>query len=137
MKICSKCQSLKEENQFSPKTNGKLNSWCKECIRTHNREKYKNNSDERKRVRKNVKNIYNRNREYVLQYLSDKSCSQCPENHIAALDFHHRDPNQKEQSIARLSRNGISLDRIKKEIEKCDILCSNCHRKLHYNLRNS
>jgi len=48
----------------------------------------------------------------------------------AVYDFHHLDPNEKEFSI---SRNGAtrSWDKVKKEIEKCILLCSNCHRIRH------
>jgi hypothetical protein len=60
-------------------------------------------------------------------------CIRCPENHPACLDFHHRDANHKEISISTaISTQGWSIRRIKEEIAKCDVLCSNCHRKLHY-----
>lgn len=58
-------------------------------------------------------------------------CSRCPETHPACLEFHHRNPNDKDFTIAQ-GIAGVSLKRLKTEIAKCDILCSNCHRKLHY-----
>lgn len=61
-------------------------------------------------------------------------CEFCGEDHPACLDFHHRDPNEKEFSIA----NGMmrkSFEKIKQEIAKCSVLCSNCHRKLHWEER--
>jgi len=39
-------------------------------------------------------------------------------------------------NVADAVRNGLSLDTIKKEIEKCIVLCANCHAIRHYNLRN-
>ena len=58
-------------------------------------------------------------------------CIKCGENHIACLDFHHRDPNEKEMGISyTLYKWGKK--RIMAEIEKCDVLCSNCHRKFHF-----
>lgn len=59
-------------------------------------------------------------------------CSRCPETHPACLDFHHRDPKEKvvEVSVA-VVRGGWSVEHIQREIAKCDVLCSNCHRKLH------
>jgi hypothetical protein len=59
-------------------------------------------------------------------------CSRCPENHPAALDFHHRNPKEKLTNIAFISSLGWSKENLIKEIEKCDVICSNCHRKLHY-----
>ncbi len=48
---------------------------------------------------------------------------------LGALDFHHRDPSQKEFAMAYCHR---SYKKMKIESEKCDILCSNCHREIHY-----
>ena len=58
-------------------------------------------------------------------------CKNCPEDRYWVLDFHHREPDKKDMEIARLIQMG-SKKRILKEIEKCDIVCSNCHRDLHY-----
>lgn len=55
----------------------------------------------------------------------------CPD----ALEFHHMNPNEKEFGIAK---NGStrSFEGIKKELDKCILVCSNCHREIHYSLRN-
>lgn len=60
------------------------------------------------------------------------ACMLCGETHPACLDFHHRDPSAKEGTIARLVAKNVKLDRVKAEIEKCDVVCANCHRKLHW-----
>jgi hypothetical protein len=65
----------------------------------------------------------------MLEYLHDKSCQFCGENDPRVLDFDHIDPKQKSIGIARAITNGIDWDRILKEIQKCRILCANCHRK--------
>lgn len=65
-------------------------------------------------------------------YKAGLKCERCSETHPACLDFHHLDPAAKEGDVGRLAR-GWSLDRLKKEIAKCIVLCSNCHRKEHYN----
>ena len=50
----------------------------------------------------------------------------------AALEFHHLDPKKKDFGI---SRQGIpkSWEKVKKELDKCILICSNCHKELHYN----
>lgn len=58
-------------------------------------------------------------------------CTRCNENHPAALDFHHRDRTQKDLCVSDIVTFGWSKARIKSEIDKCDILCANCHRKEH------
>ena len=60
-------------------------------------------------------------------------CIRCGEKHIACLDFHHRDPTEKDLEVANLS---TSRARLLTEIAKCDVLCANCHRKLHWELNN-
>ena len=45
-----------------------------------------------------------------------------------AMDFDHRDPATKEFSVSSAAHHGIGWDRILAEIEKCDIVCANCHR---------
>ena len=58
-------------------------------------------------------------------------CVRCGETHIACLDFHHRNPDEKDFLVS-IAVSKYPLDRIKEEVAKCDVLCANCHRKLHY-----
>lgn len=60
------------------------------------------------------------------------TCIRCGENHPATLDFHHRDPSSKVAAVSEGVRDGWKRERILAEIEKCDVLCANCHRKEHY-----
>jgi predicted HNH restriction endonuclease len=55
---------------------------------------------------------------------------------IEALEFHHRDPSQKDFSV---SADGCtrSWARVKKELDKCVMLCANCHREVHAKLAAS
>jgi len=62
-------------------------------------------------------------------YKKSVSCSSCGEK--KGLEFHHRIPGAKKDTISSLVRNGIQMERILDEIKKCDILCTKCHRKLH------
>ena len=70
-------------------------------------------------------------KKWFWEYKSGLRCSKCGENHIATIDFHHRIKN-KEKGISRMVADGYSIDRIQKELEKCDVLCANCHRKVHF-----
>lgn len=69
------------------------------------------------------------------EYKSTLKCEICGENHLACIDFHHLDPSKKERGISRTVFRGWNWERIYKEIEKCRVLCSNCHKKLHYDLK--
>ena len=72
-------------------------------------------------------------RVWLSSYKATLSCQQCGEDHPATLDFHHRDPATKDASIYEaIERRGWGKERILREIDKCDVLCSNCHRKTHW-----
>jgi hypothetical protein len=73
--------------------------------------------------------------EYVQVVKSQLHCMDCGEHHPATLQFHHPNPEDKEFNVADAVRNGTSLDRIKNKIEKCIVLCANCHAIRHYNMR--
>jgi len=63
------------------------------------------------------------------------SCSVCGENHPATLDFHHHSPHPDNLKINQLMK-AKRYSFAKKEIEeKCIVLCSNCHRKHHWDER--
>lgn len=66
----------------------------------------------------------------AVEYLGGK-CINCGFNkHIAALEFHHLDKEGKEFNISR-SSHSVSWDKLKLELDKCIILCSNCHQIEH------
>lgn len=61
------------------------------------------------------------------------SCSVCPEDSNICLDFHHLNPSEKEHNIADLKTLDYFGETLLKELNKCCVLCANCHRKLHNN----
>lgn len=66
----------------------------------------------------------------AVEYKGGK-CSKCGyDQNIHALDFHHLDPKAKELNI---SRDALSKpwEQVKKELDKCILLCANCHREVH------
>jgi len=57
------------------------------------------------------------------------SCERCGyDGYIGALEFHHKDPTQKDFSIAT---NSKGWETIREEVDKCMLLCSNCHKEVH------
>lgn len=92
----------------------------------------KNKKLQAKRCLENRKRI----KEWLKEFKSTLKCIKCGENHPSCLDFHHRDSEEKEGDISGIvGRKGWGIEKILKEIEKCDVLCANCHRKLHYEER--
>jgi len=75
-------------------------------------------------------------KEWLMEYKRTLNCEVCGENHPACLEFHHIDPQAKEFEIGRM-RAKSSWTKLKDEIAKCRVLCANCHRKEHWNLRHA
>ena len=78
-----------------------------------------------------------KHKEWFEEYKSTLECRQCGfKGHGVAFDFHH--PNKdKEFNISNLAGQTSNKERILKEIEKCTVLCSNCHRIHHWNERRT
>jgi hypothetical protein len=71
-------------------------------------------------------------RHWFMRYKSSLSCISCGISHPAVLQFHHRNRAEKSFAIADVVRRANSLKQIMNDIEKCDVLCVNCHAKLHW-----
>lgn len=71
--------------------------------------------------------------DWFRDYKSKLSCMVCGENHPACLQIHHRDRKGKSFTISWVvGRSTYSINTILQEIEKCDVLCGNCHAIRHW-----
>lgn len=62
--------------------------------------------------------------------MKGRKCETCGYNKcVAALEFHHRGKN-KDSDLSSMIKNG-SRQKALKEVERCMLLCANCHRELH------
>lgn len=121
---CSRCP-----NQTKP---GKR--YCVECQRAYSKSHYEKNKE--KYVATALKNNPRYKNDRVDFVASLKlSCIKCGESHPAVLDFHHRDPKEKEWSVSQMVQRAAPREKILEEISKCDVLCSNCHRIHHWEER--
>lgn len=112
-KICRGCKQEKNKNEFySYKDEMRVHPYCKIC-------------------HTNVKK--NQLREIKIKSVKYKGgkCQRCGYNKcVASLDFHHKDPSQKEFTISSVKCRVWNI--IQKELDKCDILCKNCHAEEHF-----
>lgn len=78
-----------------------------------------------------VSNYRQKIKQKLVDYKGGK-CEICGYNKcISALEFHHLDPNEKDFSIS--NSKVLSFDKCKSEVDKCILVCANCHREIHYN----
>ena len=129
MKKCIKCNQTKQIEEFNKKTKGTTQPYCKPCDREHSRNYYKENSIKmKKQIYKARKIKIQEFREFKIKYLLNHPCIDCGEKDIVVLDFDHIE-DDKEFNISRAANTGFSMDRILKEMNKCEVRCSNCHRR--------
>ena len=136
MRTCTICGQTKNEQSFfyRNKKLAKLHSQCKDCYidkrRRIWREHYhKYGSKYRERAVARNHRLKIKRRRLMLEYLKDKSCAICQINDPRVLEFDHLDPSAKSFSIARGNSDLLlSWPKILAEIEKCQILCANCHK---------
>lgn len=70
---------------------------------------------------------------WLYEYKRDEcECGRCGEAHPGCLEFHHLEVDQKEFGISRMVNRGHPIKNIRAEIERCVVLCANCHRKEHW-----
>ena len=110
-KECCKCKEVRPLSDFWKKNSKRIQSFCKFC-----------------QSQMQVASWQEKKKEAIL-YKGGK-CSKCGYNqNYAAMDFHHNDPKEKEYDWYKLRLR--SWDDIKKELDKCVLLCKNCHSELH------
>jgi hypothetical protein len=68
-------------------------------------------------------------RQLIDEYLSTHPCLVCGEDDPVVLEFDHRDRETKEFTISEAVGRKMSVQRVQSEIDKCDVLCANCHRR--------
>lgn len=112
MKVCTRCKEEKELRFFYLRSGSTTHSWCKSCV----------NEDTKLRQRK-----------LKIECISYKGgkCERCGIiGHPSIFDFHHKDPEEKDFMISRVRSLKFS-EKHTKELDKCELLCSNCHRVEH------
>ena len=88
----------------------------------------------KKDVVKNVVNWRKDKKRKLIEYKGGK-CEVCGyDKCVSALSFHHKDPKEKDFSI---SAKSYSYERLKKEVDKCIMVCSNCHIEIHENMNKN
>ena len=113
---CPKCNEMLGINEFNSKRGIEgASSYCKRCTTTQTTERMKN---------------------LKIQMAGYKGgcCQKCGyDKYIGALEFHHIDPAKKDFNPSNLKRYKFD-EKVKNELDKCVLLCSNCHRETHHEI---
>lgn len=123
--ICKTCNSDKTEESFSwEKKDIKRSKRCKECQRKLGQKHYQENKAQYCTRDKNSRNLRYK---FKFEFLSGKQCVACSESDPVMLEFDHL--RDKKYNISDMLKKRYSIESILAEIEKCQILCANCHRR--------
>ena len=131
MKQCVHCKEFKELSEFAwnNKLLKKRQKHCRDCMRKFNRASYLRRSEAKKeQVRDERRRKYEEARQYIWDYLLGHPCTVYGESDPVVLEFHHV-AGSKRENVTNMPRDGYSLESIKKEMGKCEVLCANCHRR--------
>ncbi len=132
MNKCSWCLVEKVPEDFSLK-HKKLTKVCKTCRNARAREHYKKTDYRREHAAENVKRCKKRRRKEISDLKERKPCEDCGGVFPApCMDYHHKDSEEKSFGISYAISKGFSRERIAAEIEKCVLICANCHRIRHH-----
>lgn len=133
MKKCYTCQQEKSPTEFNKSKHRKdgLSSICKECSRSHSRNYYNNNTElHKKNVYRNKLLYVEQLRNWINTVIRKDGCCICDEKEVCCLEFHHVDQTEKEELVSYLIGTN-SRRKLEIELNKCSVVCSNCHRKIH------
>jgi len=132
---CSLCKKEKPGEQFhrskrtlSNKKRDGFSYYCRDCTKIASRKNYirdKQSYIERSNRARQKRKL--RNYEFIKKYFSSHPCVDCGETDPIVLDFDHL--RDKQHTLSDLIRGGSPIEKIKSEIEKCEVVCANCHRK--------
>ena len=131
-KVCSKCKRELEVSNFrwKNKSKGLLHSQCKDCQKAQEKIHYQESKERQESVRLTAEFQKERNI-LLVEKARQCGCKKCGETRSYVLDFHHRNPNEKSNVLAHMIKSSSEANVIA-ELEKCDVLCANCHREFHY-----
>ncbi len=128
VKLCNGCKSEKDLSEFWLKY-GKPQNRCKDCQKIYHKKHYIDNIEiykqrgqkRNQQVRKSIRDL--------IDGFKDTPCQDCKIKYPPyVMDFDHRPEEIKNFNLAKAVWGNTSRECIVKEIQKCDLVCANCHR---------
>lgn len=138
VKACGKCMSWLPLSQFCKDKGNKTGHgyWCKDCASSNTKRHYKNWTKDQDWVeakRERGRNLSRDAKKRAVDFMGNK-CYDCGVSYPDYVyDFHHLSGDTKVDNPSAILKR--SWDEAKKELEKCVMVCANCHRERHYGSR--
>ena len=138
-KTCNKCKETKDYLEFHKLKSGKYgrSGTCANCKSEHDLKRYHkegstDRADRRLRIAKQKQDRWDK----YMQEIGGQQCSICgfKDEYRGCFDLHHTDPKEKDMNPSQAMCG--SYKSFKEEADKCILVCSNCHRKIHRRVNN-
>lgn len=128
MKTCTKCKKSKSLSEFHKRARASdgLQSSCKRCNIDARMATYRSSPKNMQATRDAAKRSQLRNRDYLIELVKLSSCADCSESDIVVLQFDHV-RGTKVGDVTDLAKRGVSIAKLQEEVDKCEIVCANCH----------
>lgn len=132
-KTCKKCGLDKPHHWMN--TAGRYRHRCHDCHSEYNR-LYRMKPENKRRHAANVQEGKQKRKRTIKTHLVESKGGQCricglKDKCLSVYDFHHRDPKQKDKNI-KICQAEYLTKQLLREVGKCDLLCANCHRRVHW-----
>ena len=127
MKTCTKCNEVQDDSKFHKRGN-KLYPACRLCTNAYSRIYYKEVRKKTGYIQLENRFLVKRNRKFIYEILKRSKCADCRESDPIVLEFDHV-RGTKLNNISNLCILNASLKKLQTEVDKCDVVCSNCRRR--------
>ena len=127
-KKCCRCKELKDINDFNVNATRKdgHGTYCRECAHIVGKEAYQKQKEKyRKRLSRDKQKRREEIRQKLIVYLKEHPCCDCGITDIRVLTFDHL--RDKRYNVSELTMGYHIWETISREIEKCEVVCANCH----------
>lgn len=127
----SNCKTCERKARQTPEARERSRAFGRSDKAKANKRRYRERH--RDRIRREESEFSQRRRARLQERIDaiklERGCIDCGYRlHPRALDFDHRDGEDKTFNVSKILRQTVSWERIQAEIDKCDVRCANCHR---------
>jgi hypothetical protein len=123
LRRCGRCGALLPTTAFN-RSGDEYQAWCRECFREYFRDR---GSLHREQCRTGKRKRRKKAKAFLGTYLATHPCVDCGESDRDVLEFDH--VGEKKDDLTRLAYHGYSVEALAAEIQACEVVCVNCHRR--------
>ena len=128
-RTCTRCGEELPITAFAMRSGrGSPQAWCRPCKRAYDRDWYRQNKDRHAEVNREARSRFKARARHLVTQAKSVPCADCGNSYPPhVMDFDHV-RGRKVLNVGLMSHR-VSLDTLQSEIDKCEVVCANCHRE--------